>query len=553
MSESAELFQSHRNRRLAFWGSVGVVVLFAVYGAFLIARSSFELDSKRFYCLFDDAMVSFGYARHWVNGHGLVWNVGEAPVEGYTNFGWVVVMAGVHLLFSDAVRACLAMQVVGLLCACGYVIGAARLGFVLGMGPKAVVLGCLLVAAFYNLTYFSVLGLEPSLVAALVTFAVVSVVRTIGDGRVRVTPFVLLAVGGLVRMDVVLCTAILTLAMMVKCRGQVVRITLLAGLAVVPILLHMLWRHSYYGEWLPNTYYMKVTGWPLGDRLWNGMLMSLGTTRRLFVPMLVVFCAVLLGRRGSTALVLGTFATLMAYQTWVGGDSWPRDRFLSPIMPSMLMVTCGAIASAGEKMKGWMSGWRHVRLPVVVGLFAAVPLTMNQDVWREALLLESPMYTEDNMKNLSRAFAMEEATTEDALIGLYWAGSVPYFIDRACLDFLGKSDKVIARMPIRRSPDRMGVGHKKWSWTYSLGHRKPDVITRRDGQYLLHSKRFQKNYLKACLGDDAEERVTFWVRRDSKRVRWPLVRFTKDHDPHNVPAMDDPPGDGILPELGEGS
>ena len=37
----------------------------------------------------EDAYISFHYAQNWVAGAGLVWNPGEAPVEGYTNFLWV--------------------------------------------------------------------------------------------------------------------------------------------------------------------------------------------------------------------------------------------------------------------------------------------------------------------------------------------------------------------------------------------------------------------------------------------------------------------------------
>ena len=32
--------------------------------------------------LFEDAMISMRYARHLAAGHGLVWNIGEAPIEG---------------------------------------------------------------------------------------------------------------------------------------------------------------------------------------------------------------------------------------------------------------------------------------------------------------------------------------------------------------------------------------------------------------------------------------------------------------------------------------
>ena len=43
----------------------------------------------------DDAYISFRYAEHFVNGHGLVFNLDplEAPVEGYSNFAWTLWLA----------------------------------------------------------------------------------------------------------------------------------------------------------------------------------------------------------------------------------------------------------------------------------------------------------------------------------------------------------------------------------------------------------------------------------------------------------------------------
>ncbi len=35
--------------------------------------------------IFDDAFISYRYARNLADGFGLVWNLGEAPVEGFTN------------------------------------------------------------------------------------------------------------------------------------------------------------------------------------------------------------------------------------------------------------------------------------------------------------------------------------------------------------------------------------------------------------------------------------------------------------------------------------
>ena len=37
----------------------------------------------------DDAYISYRYVANFLNGDGLVYNIGER-VEGYTNFGWVI-------------------------------------------------------------------------------------------------------------------------------------------------------------------------------------------------------------------------------------------------------------------------------------------------------------------------------------------------------------------------------------------------------------------------------------------------------------------------------
>ncbi|MFC5290280.1 hypothetical protein ACFPM7_24775 [Actinokineospora guangxiensis] len=38
----------------------------------------------------DDALITFRYSANLAAGHGPVWNVGEDPVEGFTNFLWML-------------------------------------------------------------------------------------------------------------------------------------------------------------------------------------------------------------------------------------------------------------------------------------------------------------------------------------------------------------------------------------------------------------------------------------------------------------------------------
>lgn len=67
----------------------------------------------------DDAFISFRYSEHLVNGFGLVWNIGQPPVEGYTNFLWVILIALTFLLKLNPV---LSVKLMGLLSVFGIII-----------------------------------------------------------------------------------------------------------------------------------------------------------------------------------------------------------------------------------------------------------------------------------------------------------------------------------------------------------------------------------------------------------------------------------------------
>jgi hypothetical protein len=47
----------------------------------------------RFWFLCDDAYITFRYAKNLARGYGVTFNVGEPPVEGYSDFGWLLLCA----------------------------------------------------------------------------------------------------------------------------------------------------------------------------------------------------------------------------------------------------------------------------------------------------------------------------------------------------------------------------------------------------------------------------------------------------------------------------
>jgi len=64
----------------------------------LIAVVVLAFHARSYSFLTDDAFISFRYARNLSHGAGLVFNPGEPAVEGYSNFLWVLVLAGLDRL-----------------------------------------------------------------------------------------------------------------------------------------------------------------------------------------------------------------------------------------------------------------------------------------------------------------------------------------------------------------------------------------------------------------------------------------------------------------------
>jgi hypothetical protein len=107
-------------------------------------------------------------------------------------------------------------------------------------------------------------------------------------------------------------------------------------------------RLAYYGEWLPNTYYLKVTGIPIGVRLDRGFPLLATDAVANFGPYVVLAAAavaVAFRRRDWRVLPLvGIVLGAAAYSVWAGGDAVEdqgfANRFLSTAAP-VLMVLAG--------------------------------------------------------------------------------------------------------------------------------------------------------------------------------------------------------------------
>ncbi len=321
-----------------------ILLVYTVYGLIFIAETIFIADGKPYSALFDDAMISMTYARNFAEGHGLVWNVGDR-VEGYTNPLWVVFMAGFHLLPIPENWISLAIQLAG------GIFFVASLFFVKKIAEEVdperdgvALLAVLLTAFYYPLTNWSLLGNEVGLLLLVVSAAVWLALRVQSSGRFTPWLYVLLGVSTLVRLDMAVTYLVVMGWLAFYDRPNRVR-HLAWGLGLLALFLggQTVWRKAYYGEWLPMTYYLKMTGLPMVARVRRGLIALYYFARGMFWPLVVFPFSLLFFRRDrKTLLLVLIFLGQCAYSAYVGGDAWEHrggaNRFVALGMPAFFLL-----------------------------------------------------------------------------------------------------------------------------------------------------------------------------------------------------------------------
>ena len=473
------------------------------YSICFIYTSSCVVEGQRYFTLFDDALISMRYAWNWSQGNGPVWNPGER-VEGYTNFGWLLIMTLLHLPGWSPSNTCLAVQILGIVILWLCLFAAVRLSRQIYPHPTIAIFAAVLVAFHYNLIYFSLMGVETALLCLLITLALTDACRALRRRTGGITTLFWFAPAVLVRLDVALPMLITALFLLATIRRGRLRVAISFGLMACVPLIHTLWRHSYYGDWLPNTYYLKATGWPLLERLKSGMDQSFWVGVTLGLPILLASLALLKPKR-SYILLLTCFFGVLLYQTWIGGDAWHLNRFVIPYTIGLFVVA----ASGLERILALWINHRQCFQACLCRCFVVllVILEMNAIHWKNILRLSPSQTVKGNLMNIRLWRGLERSMDRDASIAVAWAGLIPYFSERPSYDLLGKCDHYIARLPC--TSGQTCPGHNKHDFTYSLNHYRPDVICH---LYHPHLPVILTEYRPVVVDVDGKP-VAFFIRK----------------------------------------
>jgi hypothetical protein len=472
---------------------------------------------------FEDAAMLMRYSQHVAQGNGIVFNIGAKPVDGATDFLFMVSVAG--------------LQVIGLPIA----VGVRLLGFVSHV---------LTVLVVYWGVRRSYAEMPPSEILAFISAAYLAV----GPGMCYVsmyfgTPFFALwaaiawyfamrirmesqrnslawGFGGasllmsLTRPEGVFLTVFMLVALIFLLGGRGASKVLYATAILFAVVggSYFFWRWWYFGYPLPNPYYIK------GNSLFYGSSMgkSLGNTLALTLPCVLAF--VLAFRNGETARFAQFVLIPVAGWVLIWGLLSNEMNFLARYQYGILPLV---LISWPRMVVGLWNEWRLPQLTglapksraalrnccVVLFMFLMAyqyqwSLTVKSKVGRDGLCTAALMLHEYKSKGYTLA------TTE--------AGLLPFYSEWNAIDTWGLNDKWIAHHGhvTESYLDRYSPALLVLHAPLTRGNESNDPLghdPRTWGGMIAMLKRYaaSRNYvLAAAWGESPDDTHSYFVRAD---------------------------------------
>jgi arabinofuranosyltransferase len=458
----------------------------AIFYLALIFGASFVIKDERYFTLIDDAMISMRYAKHLAQGHGLIWNIGQAPVEGFTNLGWTLYMGLLHLFPIPASKISLAVMLTSVIILLSNIYVVYRITETLLPESKyASLLAAFITAFYFPLVFWSLRGMEVGLLILLIDLSILLAISHLTwqavpgkDKAILVSTVLALAI--LVRIDAIIPAALIVLYLFLKNK----RSAIIPAISVIATTLAILiFQQLYFGDFLPTTYYQKITGFATLERIRHGILVfnQFATRDTLFI-FLFSFAGLFyykLQRNREALLLLGIFLAQCAYSIYIGGDyaepeTNAANRFITQGMPALIIlfswITSRILSDLTTAQP--QSALFNSKVNPAIPLAVIVLLIISGEPWFTYSIDNAPLLKAD-IRRVKLGLHIAENTSPEAAVAVHAAGQIPYYSERTAIDLLGLNDPVVAK---GQGHGEFYPGHNKWDYDYSINQLRPDLI-----------------------------------------------------------------------------
>jgi hypothetical protein len=473
----------------------------------------------------DDAFIYFRYVDNFLHGYGYNWNPGEEPVEGYSSFLYLVVLTLPRALGASLPPTATVLSVALFGLTVFFLILLARRRF--GHGVRASLLAVSVLAVSESLAFISRSGMESMLFLFLLTVSLDLFLRPAPSPLQAAASGLVFGLAILTRGEALLVYAVWVVldahARRARHEPLVDRIQLYRFLAIAAVVVpHLLWRHSYYHDWLPNTYYAKV-GPPTLARMGQGVAaarLSIGRYCGAIVAMSIPI-GFLAPPSHHRRLLAATLLAWIVYFIRLGFNvfqgHWMFHWLVAPLVLFGLLLLGDSLATlVTERQSQSTSRWRPLcALCLTLGialaandgpyrtsswfaadhalrlcLYGITVTTAAAQLLRRRIdrgagyallgcvvfgsMIVSILTTDRAVHSIERGFIaignkLREIARPSDTLATGACGRIPYLSGLITYDTFGLNDNHIARRPMRE--DSVGFGHDKGDGNYVLSRR----------------------------------------------------------------------------------
>jgi len=436
------------------------------------------------YDMTDDAFIYFRYVDNWIAGHGLTWNPGHEPVEGYTSFLYVLLLTipaalGAHLPSF--------VHIVNLALLFALLYALARFVAV-GIGGWRLVtlVAPLLAASSSQVIIFTRGGMETLLFALLLVLALHVALLGSETRRSQVLSGALFGLLALTRPDGILAYVVYVgytvSACLLRKRPLPLRQELYRAAGLLAVLVpHLLFRLAYYGELAPNTFRAKVGVTVPG--VMRGLKAALSYLTSLRGGLLIGAVGVwALAPRTRVGNVLGLFLLVwLLYLGSIGLDNMSKWYAMPLDVVSILWLGWSLAklleASSGQmepRRLRWVGGVALGLLCVANAAFGVNRVLYTPTLFAQGLYQEPSDLGHYITNYIKVGKLIGKMAKPGETMAVAECGAIPYYGGIVTYDALGLNDKHIAREPV--APGIWAFGHEKGDGRYLLAQKPTYII-----------------------------------------------------------------------------
>jgi len=553
-----------------------------------IWRETFKINGTRIISLFDDALISMSYAKNFSQTGSLTWYSGAEKVQGITNPLWTLLLSGFHLISNQSQIVIMLviffnLIIINSVSLMVYLI----LEYLLPKTKDKQKIKVVIAASIpfqYSFMYWTIRGLEVGFLSLILLSTLFLIFK---NEKIDFKNFVSISILGFLgvatRFDYFLIHfAIIYFLIYQKKFSFTIVSNLWIKLGLLfPLIFSasvvLVGQKIYYGEYLPNTYYLKVLGFGIESRFIRGFESVL---KSYLMPLAFIGISAFIIKKITISEKLKEFFylsyalvfTTICYVVYVGGDAWEVfgkiNRFISVIQPLFVIMIGVGISLVVNNVKFDQKHFKwfliilsitslgygirlnplryNILFPLIVIIFFIILFFLvRSNKIQQKLIFSVFILCIVSSNSLSIASwlqsgakdGMDASDSQNYLIGLdiqsilkqngkaavLLAGAPIYFSNRGGVDLLGKNDSYIARQNPNFT-DYVGEwnstfypGHNKWNFEYSIGFLKPDMVA----QFWGSSSITDFGYTKYCMVNSDR---SYFLDPNSNKIYWDKVK-----------------------------